>query len=91
MLCARVLHKTLNLVISRCFAEDGKGLYNNVHVGKTLRFVAFSLSSLSSLLKIGTLSRGDDDATDTWLAISYSTWLAISYSIGRFAADNIEI
>ena len=29
--CVRVLHKTLNVVISRCcFAEDGKEMYQNV-------------------------------------------------------------
>ena len=30
-LCVHVLHKTLNLVISRCcFAEDGKEMYQNL-------------------------------------------------------------
>ena len=30
-LCVHVLHKTLNLVISRrCFAEDGKEMYQSV-------------------------------------------------------------
>ena len=30
-LCAHVLHKTLNLVISRCcFADDGKEMYKNI-------------------------------------------------------------
>ena len=30
--CVHVLHKTLNLVISRsCFAEDGKEMYQNLY------------------------------------------------------------
>ena len=28
--CAHVLDKTLNLVISRCFAEDGKEMHQNL-------------------------------------------------------------
>ena len=60
--CAHVLHKTLNVVISRCcFAEDGKEMYQNVK--RTCRVIASliklivlrcrrcALSSLSSLLK----------------------------------------
>ena len=57
--CSHVLHKTLNVVISRhCFAEDGKEMYHNVK--RTCRAIVFAhktycrcrrrcLSSLMSL------------------------------------------
>ena len=59
--CVHVLHKTLNVVISRCcFAEDGKEMYQNVK--RTCRaivfahqvycFAALSLPSPLSLLKL---------------------------------------
>ena len=56
--CVHVLHKTLNVVISRCcFAEDGKEMYQNVK--RTCRaivfahcFAALSLPSLSSSLSL---------------------------------------
>ena len=59
--CVHVLHKTLNVVISRrCFAEDGKEMYQNVK--RTCRaiifpnytdwFAALSLPLSSSLLKL---------------------------------------
>ena len=39
--CVHVLHKTLNVVISRCsFAEDGKEMYENVKC--TCRAIAFA-------------------------------------------------
>ena len=39
--CVHVLHKTLNLVISRCcFAEDGKEMYQNVK--RTCRAIGFA-------------------------------------------------
>ena len=38
--CVYVLHKTLNVVISRCFAEDGKEMYQNVN--RTCRAIAFA-------------------------------------------------
>ena len=39
--CVHVLHKTLNVVISRCcFAEDGKEMYQNVK--RTRRAVVFA-------------------------------------------------
>ena len=39
--CAHVLHKTLNLVISRCcFAEDGKEMYKNIK--RTCRAIGFA-------------------------------------------------
>ena len=39
--CVPVLHKTLNVVISCCcFAEDGKGMYQNVkRTGRAIVFV----------------------------------------------------
>ena len=54
--CVHVLHKTFNVVISRCcFAEDGKEMYQ--HVKRTCRgivfahcFAALSLPSPLSLL-----------------------------------------
>ena len=47
--CVQVLHKTLNVVISRyCFSEDGKEMYQNVK--RTFCFAALSLPSPSSLL-----------------------------------------
>ena len=60
-LCVHVLHKTLNVVISRCcFAEDGKEMYQNVKracraivfAHETYCFAALSLPSPSSLLKL---------------------------------------
>ena len=40
MSCAHVLHKTLNLVISRCcFAEDGEEMYKNSK--RTYRAIVF--------------------------------------------------
>ena len=53
-----VLHKTLNVVISRCFAEDGKEMYRNVKC--MCRAIVFShetycfaaLPSPLSLLKL---------------------------------------
>ena len=62
-LCAHVLHKTLNLVISRCcFADDGKEMSKNIErtcraivfAHLTYCFVAFSLPLPSSLLKFPT-------------------------------------
>ena len=39
--CAHVLHKTLNLVISRCsFADDGKEMYQNIK--RTCRAIVFA-------------------------------------------------
>ena len=39
--CVHVLHKTLNVVISRCcFAEDGKEMYQNVK--RTGRAIVFA-------------------------------------------------
>ena len=39
--CVHVLHKTLNVVISRCcFAEDGKEMYQNVK--RTCRTIVFA-------------------------------------------------
>ena len=39
--CVHVLHKTLNVVISRCgFAEDGKEMYQNVK--RTCRAIVFA-------------------------------------------------
>ena len=37
--CAHVLHKTLNLVISRRFADDGKEVYNNALVERLFLLV----------------------------------------------------
>ena len=57
------LHKTLNLVISRCcFAKNGKEMYQNVYrkcraivqLMKTYCFMTFSMSLSSSLLKFPT-------------------------------------
>ena len=59
--CVHVLHKTLNVVISRCyFAEDDKEMYQNVK--RTCRAIVFahltycfatlSLPSPLSLLKL---------------------------------------
>ena len=59
--CVHVLHKTLNVVISRCcFAEDGKEMYQNVKrtcraivfAHQTYCFAALSLPSPSSLIKL---------------------------------------
>ena len=58
--CVHVLHKTLNVVISRCFAEDGKEMYQNVKrtcrvvvfVHQTYYFAELSLPTSSSLLKL---------------------------------------
>ena len=59
--CVHVLHKTLNVVISRCcFADDGKETYQNVKrtcraidfVHLTYCFATLSLPSPSSLLKL---------------------------------------
>ena len=39
--CAHVLHKTMNLVISRCcFAEDGKEMYKSIK--RTCRAIVFA-------------------------------------------------
>ena len=38
--CVHVLHKTLNLVISCCFAENGKEMYQNVKC--TCRVIVFA-------------------------------------------------
>ena len=39
--CIHVLHKTLNVVISRCcFAEDGKEMYQNVK--RTCKAIVFA-------------------------------------------------
>ena len=39
--CAHILHKTLNLVISRCcFAENGKEMYKNIQ--RTCRAIVFA-------------------------------------------------
>ena len=39
--CVHVLHKTLNVVISRCcFAEDGNEIYQNVK--RTCRAIVFA-------------------------------------------------
>ena len=38
--CVHVLHITLNKVISRCFAEDGKEMYQNVK--RTCRAIVFA-------------------------------------------------
>ena len=60
-LCVHVLHRTLNVVISRCcFAEDGKEMYQIVKrtcraivfAHKAYCFVALSLPLPSSFLKI---------------------------------------
>ena len=43
--CIHVLHKTLNVVISRCcFAEDGKEMYQNVK--RTWRAIVFAQLNL---------------------------------------------
>ena len=43
-LCVHVLHKTLNMVISRsCFAEDGKEMYQNVK--RMCRAIVFAYST----------------------------------------------
>ena len=61
-----VLHKTLNLVISRfCLAEDGKEMYQNVNhtcraivfAHKTYCFAALSLTLPPLFLKLPILSR----------------------------------
>ena len=47
-LCAHVLHKTLNLVISRCcFADDGKGMYQNMQ--RTCKAIVFVLDILGAV------------------------------------------
>ena len=38
--CCHVLQKTLNVVISRCFAKDGKEMYQNVK--RTCRAIVFA-------------------------------------------------
>ena len=55
--CVHVLHKTLNLVISRCcFAEDGKEMYQNLK--RTRRAIAFAHEAFYfvSLLLLSPLS-----------------------------------
>ena len=40
LLCAHILPKALILVISRCFVEDGKEMYQNLK--RTLRAIVFA-------------------------------------------------
>ena len=61
--CANVLHRTLNLVISRRhLGDDGKEMYQNV---KRTCFVASSLPSASSFRKLPVLAKTTATATKT--------------------------